>query len=172
MSTMVDVSAPKAEDRAVLATRRLCETLELGNLKPKDLKNLTTALAEIAADEAKRNTAFAQKILAVFRQLTPVAAPAAPRARGRTPSRPIKPKLVPIRSYDPGIFGGDKPIDPYMLLHIYGEHQLRAALEELPPAELKRSVQIVEDRHPGTKPGGRAAKAALVDYVERYVLGD
>ena len=100
MPTMVDVSAPKVEDRAVLATRRLCETLNLGVLKPKDLKNLTTALAEVASEEAEVNRTFAAKILSAFRDLTPVAPAPAPRSRGQSASKPLKPKLKAIRDFD------------------------------------------------------------------------
>lgn len=174
MPTTIDAAAPKVqEDRAVLATRQLCSTLGLGVLKPKDLKNLTTALAEVASVEAATNQEFASKILAVFHAIAPVPTPQAGRSRSTSASRPVKSKIKPIRDYDPGIFGGNKAIDPYVLLSIYGHHQLRAALEEMPPAELKRSADFVEDRHPRTKPTGRAAtKPALVEYIAGHVLSD
>lgn len=170
MSTAVDAAVAKAEDRSVLATRRLCETLGLGTLKPKDLKHLTVALAEVAIQEMAHNPAFAEQVLALYRDMADAKKPSHSGGRSKAQAKQPKRKLVPIQMVDPALFAPDRPVDPYVLLHAYGHHQLRSALEEFPAAELKKAAAIVEQRNPGTKPTSRSQKAALVDYIALYVL--
>jgi hypothetical protein len=167
MSAPVNTPATARQDRNVTATKRFCEVLGLPVLTAKELKHLTTALAEAATEEVRRNPAFGERIRAIFREVSEVAAP--PRSSGAARGRQAKPKLVPLGLVDPGLFGPDKPVDPYVLHVLYGDAQLRLALSSYPAATLKKAAAIVEQNHSGTMPTGRSTKAALIDYIVQYV---
>lgn len=169
MAAPTETTVANVQERSALATRRFCEALGLDAVKPKDLKNLTVALAEAAAAEVAVNDAFRARVLSLFREMT--AKPAPVSARTRPAARPAKPKLVPTGYVDPDLFGPDMPLDPYLLLQLYGHDQLRLALSTYPPGDLKQAVGIVQERHPGTNPSSRSQKASLVDYIVKYVAG-
>lgn len=175
MTTHVDVDAPivTEQERAALATRRLCAALDLGTLKPKDLKHLSVALTEAATDEVALNRAFAERILYTYRALIDASTPKrAPRGALKEPARkPAKPKLVPIGHVDPALLGPDMPLDPYVLQQLYGNDQLRLALEGRALKALQQAADIVQQRHPSSAPAKRSQKAALIDYIVRYVAG-
>ena len=166
MSALTDVPIASPAERSARATQRLCDALGLGALKPKDVKNLATALAEATASEVITNAPFRQKVLGIFQELSATSAPAP-----KKPAAPKagKPKLVPIRDFDPKLFAPDKPIDPYLVQYAYGDEQLRPMLQQFSVATLKKSAEIVEERNPGTKPVNRAQKAALLDYIVSHV---
>ena len=173
-SVQIDSGSPIATeaDRSVLATRHLCDTLGLGILKPKELKHLGTALAEAATQEVGSHPEFAARILALYRELTekPKPATGGSGSGGRQPkAKPKKAKLTPIRPVDPELFGPDRPLDPYLLHHVYGDEQWQLALDDYPAPALKQAAGLVEQRNPGTLPKGRLTKPALMDYIVRYV---
>lgn len=169
MTAPSDVSAVTGQERAGLATRRLCEALGVGTLKPKDLKNLSVALAEAATDELDRHPEFAERVLRIFHDLATASSPKA--AGKRSASRSAKPKLEPIGHVDPALLGPDMPLDPYVLQQLYGDFQLRGALDGRSLKALKQAASIVQQRHPGTDPASRTQKTALIDYIVRYVAG-
>lgn len=154
-----------------MATRRLCAALELGTLKPKDLKHLSVALTEAATDEVALNKAFAERILRTYRALVEAGAPKrAPKGAIIDPARkPAKPKLVPIGHVDPALLGPDMPLNPYVLQQLYGYDQLRLALEGRALKALQQAADVVQQRHPGTAPAKRSQKASLIDYIVRCV---
>lgn len=162
-ATANDLTAD-APDRSVIATRRLCDTLSLGTLKPKDLKALSVALAEAATEEAVHNDLFRQRILTTFGELTQSKTPVA-KSRGIKKQVAKKPRPVPIRQVDPTLLGPDKPLDPYLVQFAYGDDQVRAVLELFPVSELKKAAAIVERRQTGTSPTNRSQKGALIDYI-------
>ena len=169
-SVHVDTDSPIAAeaDRSVLATRRLCDSLGLGVLKPKELKSLATALAEAATQEVAAHPVFGDRILALFRELSEKPKPATGGSGGRQP-KPKKAKLTPIRPVDPELFGPDRPLDPYLLHYAYGDEKWQLALEDYPAPALKQAAGLVEQRNPGTLPKGRLTKPVLIDYIVRYV---
>lgn len=167
MSVNVETSVATEADRSVLATRRLCDALGLVALKPKELKHLATALAEAAADEVAARPVFAERVLDIFRELTEKPKPTTGGRQSK--AKRTKAKLTPIRPVDPELFGPDRPLDPYLLHYAYGDDQLRPALEDYPPAEVKKAAGIVEQRNPGTMPKGRLGKPALIDYIVQHV---
>jgi hypothetical protein len=85
-SVRVDNPVAAEADRSALATHRLCDSLGLGVPKPNELKQLGTALAEAATQEVAAHPAFAERILAIFRELTEKPKPATAAAAGE-PSR-------------------------------------------------------------------------------------
>ncbi len=166
MSALTDVPVISPAERSARATQRLCDALGLGVLKPKDVKNLATALAEATAEEVVTNATFRQRVLGIFQELSVSSKPATKKP---APPKAAKPKLVPIRDFDPKLFAPDKPIDPYLVQYAYGDEQLRLMLQQFSVATLKKSAEIVEERNPGTKPVNRAQKVALLDYIVSHV---
>lgn len=169
MTAPVDVAVLTEQERAALATRRLCEALGVDALKPKDLKHLSVALTEAATDEVDRHPEFAEQVLRIFHEL---AKPSVPKsAAKKSSSRSAKPKLEPVGHVDPALLGPDMPLDPYVLQQLYGNAQLRLALDGRSLTALKQAVSIVQQRHPDTGPASRTQKAALIDYIVKYVAG-
>lgn len=167
MTSPVSVTVLTEQERAAAATRRLCEMLGVGTLKPKDLKYLSVALTEAATDEIGHHPEFAERVLHVFHEL--VKPSASKSAAKKSTSRPAKPKLVPVGHVDPVLLGPDRPLNPYVLQQLYGNAQLRLALDGRSLTALKQAVSIVQQRHPGTGPANRTQKAALIDYIVQYV---
>ena len=151
------------QQRSVEATRSLREALGLD-----DTKLLGTALAEVAAEEARHNPDFAQRIRQTYAELEQVNSSRTRAAR--TPSN-IAPELIPLRTIEGLRFDPHAPIDPYMLQNIYGDAQLRHALERYSLARLKEAATLVEERNPGTRPASRAKKDAIIDYIVEHVAG-
>lgn len=157
------VKAPTAQQRAVDATSRLRQVLEVD-----DLKMLSTALAEVAADEAKHNPDFARRIRDVYQELIDSA------PKKRTP--PAKETatgvaLVPLPGTEGLRVDPFAPLDPYLLTRIYGSHQLRAALGVYSLPKLKQALAVVEERHPDAKPKSKGQKQAVLDYIVEHVAG-
>ncbi len=176
MSQLIDASASiptpalTIAERAVLATQRLRDALSLGTLTSKELKQLSVALVEASTLEIRQNAAFRERVLSLYRDVADSAKPASKRA-APTRARAVKPPLIPINQVDPKLFGPDKPLDPYLVHYIYGDDQLRDALDRFPVSELKKAAATVEQRNPDTKPTNRSRKDALIEYIVRYVVG-
>lgn len=168
MSAQIDAPADVEADRSVLATRRLCDSLGLGILKPKELKYLGTALAEAASREVAARPEFADRILDIFRALAEKPK-STTNGKGRQTQKRQKAQLTPIHPVDPGLFGPDRQLDPYLLRYVYGDDQLRTALEDYPAPALKQAAGIVDGRNPGTLPKGRLTKPALISYIVQHV---
>jgi len=159
------------QERSVLATRRLCEALGLGVVKPNELKRLTVALAEAAADEAGHNSEFAAHIRVLYERYVPVKKGKTTGSSTRSKAKPEKVKLVPVGTFDESKFNPYGPLDPYILLQLYGTKQLALALDEYSLTALKGAASLVEQRNPGTKPKNRAKKDAVLAYIVEYVTG-
>lgn len=127
-----------------------------------DVKRVGIALAEIAAQEAERNRAFAERIRTLYDGL----APARERKKMLTA---FDVKLVPIKHVQGRELNPADPLDPYFLFEVYGPAQLPTALSMFPVAKLKEGIAIVERRHPGTKPTNRGQKQALIDYMVLWI---
>jgi len=173
MTIEAPVTPGALKERSAAATRRLCETLRLESLTPKDLSYLALALTEAAAQEAESNTAFNQRLRELYHTLTP------PKkvARGSRPEPTIKrptqedltKPLQAIGTVDPSRIRPYAPPDPYALLDLYGAEQLPLSLFRYTLDSLKRTVPIVQARHPGTRPTNMGRKDSIVEYVMRYV---
>jgi hypothetical protein len=153
------------QQRSAAATHSLREALHL----PADLNDtaiLGTAVAEVAARESRRNAQFAAEVRKVYDELAQLRKPT--RARGQTQTQPLPP-LVPIRRDLPW-----RPIDPFAppdpqyLIQVYGSHQLDRALQEYTLPILKRTADVVQAAHPGTKPRNKSVKQSVIDYIVQY----
>jgi hypothetical protein len=151
------------QQRSVQATTSLREVLGLS-----DTKILSTALAEVAAEEARHNPDFAQRIRETYAELEQLNTSRA--TRSRKPAT-LHSELIPLRSIEGLRFDPHAPVDPYMLQTIYGDAQLRRALEGYSLARLKEAAALVEERNPGTKPTSRARKDTIIDYIVECVAG-
>ena len=169
-ATVNDTTSINPTDRAAIATRRLCEALSLSALKPKELKNLATALAEAASIEISHNPSFHERILSAYQELAQHSTPV--RIKGAASrAKATKPQLVVRRHVDARLFGPDRPLDPYLQQYVYEDDQLRAALDRFPASELKKAAAMVEEQNPGLKPANRSKKATLLEYILAQLLG-
>jgi hypothetical protein len=150
------------------ATRRLQEALAL----PVDVSDTTilgTALAEVAAEEILRNAHFGRAVRERYDEL--VALQKRPRSQASRQTKELPP-LVAIRQ-DLGY----RKIDPFappdlqFLMQVYGGHQLDRALQEYTLDLLKRTADIIQARHPKTKPTSRTCKDALIAYIVEHTMG-
>lgn len=147
------------------ASKRISEMFGLTNAK-----RLGEALAIALIDEIEQNPAFADKVNRLYTASMPVK----PATTKREP-KPRMPKtalvdLVPIKHVAGFEFNPAAPMDPYLLHEAFGATQLRTILEALPLAKLKESAAKVERRNPGTSPVSRSQKAALIDYITKFVV--
>jgi hypothetical protein len=135
-----------------------------------DSKLLGTALAEIVAEESRRNSPFAQAVRQRYQEL--VTLRGSVKGRRRTKQEPLPP-LIPR----PETFGNvpHYRLDPYAppnlqnIILVYGRHQLARALYDYSVDALKRAATMYEAKHPGTKPTNRGQRDPLIAYVvEQY----
>lgn len=149
------------QQRSVEATRRLCAVLNVDNLKL-----LSTALAEVAAEEASRNRAFSERLHAVYDELVMLQTRRHPAKEANSSRR-----LVPITTIEDAKLDPHAPLDPNFLLRLYGAHQLRAALEDYSRDTLKVAAATIEQRNPGTKPTNKSRKDSIIAYIVEHVAG-
>ncbi|HUY78772.1 MAG TPA: hypothetical protein VMV29_18510 [Ktedonobacterales bacterium] len=146
-------------------------------LRATDEKRMAAALAEIAAEEMARNPSFALRVRSRYEALEP---PKKTRA-AKALKDPQKPKLPPapraatepLVAIKPSVdyqIDVARPLDPYEILEYFGAHQLPLAFDSQHLTTLRDSATFVEDRHPGTKPKGRATREKLFAYIMQYVL--
>lgn len=157
------LSPRTVQQRAAEATGRLRRTLEVD-----DLKLLSAAVAEVAADTAERDPRFAQRIRETYQDLYALRAT---RPVRRTGSEVKDVALVPIGSMGDVRIDPYAPLDAYTLHQLYGSSQLRSALSVYSLPKLKQALAPVEQRHPGTKPTSRAEKDSIIDYIVEHVAG-
>jgi hypothetical protein len=165
-------------DRTRKATHELCEALGISP-KANDIKILTLALAEVAAQEAANNPAFAHTITEMFTQI----AQAEQGAKKRAPTRRkpaavpmIKPSALdhikPLKPWDPKKFNPYKPLDPYELCDVFGPEQLAIMLPEYERSTLREMVKIVLVRHPKTRKPSLNDNEAMIAYILEHVPAD
>jgi hypothetical protein len=97
-------------------------------------------------------------------------AASAPAERKPRAATAIK-DLVPVTASGNLTYGPDGELDAYGLQTLYGNHQLRDALDGYTLATLKQMAQTVQDRNPGTAPENKRTKAALIDYIVLCLTG-
>jgi hypothetical protein len=149
--------------RSAEATARLRDVLDLD-----DLDLLSTALAEVAADEAAQSPAFANRIRSVYKDLISLKETRPLRAKK---TKPADVELVPVGRVEGHEFDPYAPLDPGYLYQLYGAHQLRAALSRYSLVKLKEAAPNLEAQHPGTKLVSRARKDAIIDYIVEQIAG-
>jgi hypothetical protein len=150
--------------RGIEATRHLREALSLPT-SVGDAAVLGTILAEVAAEESRRNPTFANEVRRRYEAAIATRRPAARDSR----QVQVLPPLVPIRRIE-GAHHRDPfaPPDPTYLVQLYGKHQLARALQGFLVDSLKQTAAQIEQQHPGTKPTNRGRKDALIAYIIEY----
>lgn len=157
MSTTI--SKPTVQQRAVAATAQLKRSLGLD-----DLKLLSAAVAEAAAQEVVKNPEFSTRVRSIYAEL---ASSPVRQSRSRASQQPLS-QLVPLPGNEGMRFDPFAPLDPSLLLRLYGPQQLRTALNAYSLKALREATSAVQARYPDTKPTDRRTKDALVTYlVER-----
>ncbi len=150
--------------RAAEATGRLRTLVAVA-----DLTLLSAAVVEAAAEEAVRNSGFRSRVRQIYHELaTPPARPPAPAHRG-APSMQSRSVLVPLPGTEGVRIDPFAPLDPYVLLRLYGPQQMRPALARYSFTSLKEAAKTVKERHPDTKPRDARKADALLDYIVEHV---
>jgi hypothetical protein len=152
------------KQRGEKATQRLRQALNLPVLAG-DTAAFGAALAELAFEEIRQNTRFADALRARYREL--VALQPAARAATAAPKQELPP-LVPIRRIEGYRADPFSPPDPHFLVQLYGSHQLDRALQDYTLDMLKETAARVQAAHPGTKPRSKASKQSVIDYIVQY----
>lgn len=163
MQTAVERSPLTVQERSVEATRRLREAVG-----GDDLKLLATALAEAAVEEMQHNAALTLRVRDKYEQLSALkGAGRSTRTHARLPAA----RPTPIASAGDIRIDPHAPLDPYILLKLYGPSQLKAALDGYSMNKLKEAATLVQQRHPGTRPRDKRRADAVIDYIVEHVAG-
>jgi len=141
-------------------------------------KLLQAAILEAAAAALADDPSFAARVRGRYAELA--APPARAKGQGGKAGRAarVTPKvsdllepLVPVKripNYEVTIEG---PLDPYVLLDVFGPHQLERALSQRSLADVRKAAAIVQGRQPGVQPEGRAGKAKLIAFIVECLIG-
>lgn len=157
----VSVKRPIVTKPPSLSQRTARALAQLGEiLQRSDTKLLTAALVETAVGEMERNQAFARSVQLLYDALAATAKPTHPKPA----ARPRK-ELIPIVEAGEIVLDRiDRP-DAYILQRLYGNEQLRDALDGYTLASLKEMAAEVTARNPGTRPFSLRTKASIIDYI-------
>lgn len=175
MSITIDEATLTIQQRSAAATRALCEVLGLGALKPADLKYLALALTQAATEEARYDSAFADRIRALLQSLLPAKpAPRKPRDEasglpGRRRGAVKRIDLVPVGRVDETLLDPYAPPNPWALQQLYGNDQLPAALDRYSLAKVKDALALMQRRYPDMRPK-RMTKSGIIDYIVEQVV--
>lgn len=164
-AAVAQAGSQTAQQRGTEATRQLREVFNLPATR-SDATILATAVAEVAAEEGRRNASFASAVSKRYNELVALYKPSAARTKCQKQELP---PLVAIR-HDTTFREIDpfKPPDLQYLIHFFGVHQLARALQDYAPPQLKVTAARIEAEHPGTKPTNRGQKQPLIDYIVKY----
>lgn len=149
------VKAPSLNQRSAHALAELAEIVGRS-----DTKLLAAALAEGAVNEAERNQAFVRSLQLLYDALATAAKPQ--RAKPAATPRKLLIPIVEAGELEPG--RDDKP-DAYRLQRLYGNDQLRDAVERFSLVSLKEMAAEVMTRNPGTRPTSLRSKDSITDYI-------
>jgi hypothetical protein len=159
-------SSNGTQDRAIEAAKQLCLMLDLGTLRPAELKLLTTALAEVVAREIPHNPTLAQEVISAFSELKPSLKPRTGNAK------PLKDTTGKIRnkgSVKNLRFNSFATLDPFVLYEMVGSEQLPDALRTFSIPTLKEIAASVETSE-NKKPASKASKDQIVEYIVQSVM--
>ncbi len=164
VSTTTKVAkAPTIAQLTAQALSRLQEEVERYN----DPKLLAAVLAEAAVEEAQHNAVFVRRIQTLYDAHISIRRPV---SRKPSTAKPRK-ELVPVISADEAGFDRDEKTTAYGLQRLYGNAQLRDALDGYTVVTLKEMADEVMLRNPGTAPVSKRTKAALIDYIVQRLTG-
>jgi hypothetical protein len=174
MSSATTTDTVTIQERSAQATRELWAALDLGAFNPAHTKYLSVALAQAAAEEALKNANFAQRVRTLHQELVPAKAsrralvsdgPARSTAKG-----PQRVELIPISAVSEDDLNPYGPPNAFVLQRLYGNYQLRQALERYSLTALKDAFPLVQEHYPGTRPK-KITKPGIIDYIVEHVAG-
>lgn len=166
MSVTAPSTAAALKERGALATRRICEVLELGVVPSKQLTYLAIALTEAATEEIRHNQALRTSILALYQGLLPPPRITSTRSGGATAG-------TSGRSGAGGTRGGSSlapgnPPNLNALVRNFSPQERPGALRKYGVAALKKAVPAVQEQYPGTAPSSMK-KEAIVEYLLEHL---
>ena len=164
MSTLVSSKPPTLAQRGPAAVVRAGTALGL-----EDIKRLTAALAEIAADELSMNRDFAARVCARYAELNarpPKAVASSPRLSAKRTTTP-KPKVSARRT------PGERvdiitPLDPRSLVQLYGD-ALPERLVAYSPKALVEMARMLAPNKGERVPTQRSGAESLIAYILHHV---
>jgi hypothetical protein len=169
------------QKRSSQATRHLFQTLGLEARDVDDLKFLSLAIIEMAAEEVARNPEFAARITAEYRHLRPISqemsmGPSASLQNGKTPKKPHNTinvstfeGITPLKQVDMSRFDYYGAPDPYLLEEIFGFTQVKQILPEFALASLLEMASVIQEKYPGTKPSNKKKKESVIAYILQHL---
>jgi len=159
MSSAVKAKPATTAQRSAAALEQASSILGL-----EDGKRLSAALAIAAVDRLQIDPSLKEYVCTLYEQLAPKKASA---SKGKSKAEDIH--LVPVKPMEGREFDPSAPVDPYLLLELYGPEQLALALSRYTAPRLREGVKAVQARHPGTKPAG-TGKQPMIDYIVTILL--
>lgn len=158
---------PTAVEKRLTPTQRATEAAQQAAelLGYSDVKTMAAALAEAAVEAVRSSSAFAEQVRTRYVALSESVKPKRPSTPRIRPDIELTPRRhVGAREANPGAAP-----DPYYLFELYGADQLPLALGRYKLADLKLAAQLVQQRHPGTKPTSKTSREALMAYIIQHV---
>jgi hypothetical protein len=151
-------------------TRQAAEALGLED-ENVDEKVLAAALVVAALDAIQRSESFANHLRAVYERLR--TSSRASRATPRAPAQRVAPDidLIPMREMPDRPFVPGAAPDAYLLYDLYGVDQLPLALGRYTLRDLLLAAELVQQRHPGTKPKNKTKRESVIAYIVEHVTG-
>lgn len=156
--------------RSAEATRSLHDSLHLPS-EMNDPAVLSTALAEVVADENRRspNPRFALAVRQRYSELLLARSATTRSSKSKESLPPLVPLERPAGQYATRIrLDPFAPPDPAAIVRVYGRAQLERALQDYMLDSLKETAALIEREHPGTKPTNRGQKQSVIDYIVKY----
>src|SRR5579859_6698765 len=159
------------DSKPATPTRRMQEALKRASeyLGLDDVKILTAALVEAAAETVHRDALLTARVRLAYKEMA-----TRPQTRPQAKSQasklvPWDVELKPVKYVEGYVANPALPPDPYFLHELYGTQQLPLALGRYRLPELLLAAGLVQGRNPGTKPKNKAKRDAVLDYIVRYV---
>lgn len=167
-------------DTSLTPTQRMNAALDQAKVawpEAANAKLLQVVLLEVAAASLSDDPQFAARVRARYAEM----APPEKKVKSNTPRAPRTPRATPkvsdlfepltpikhIPDYEVTLEG---PLDPYLLLEVFGAHQLARALNQRSPADLRKAAAIVQARNSGKKPT-KTTKSGLIAFIVEVVTG-
>jgi hypothetical protein len=170
MSTVIENTTQQDfQERSILATRKLCEALNLKDLKSTELKYLSTALAEVAIQEIAHNRAFGETLIATFQTLIPPKkekkAASTKRSSGNKKTSPDIALPQPIKNIPISEINPYGTPDILLLQEAYGYEQLPAVLQTFTVKILREIAGGLQEKLPDKKIKKSASKEEALTYI-------
>jgi hypothetical protein len=157
---VLTTAKPVATKPLTMTQRAVQATTHLKDLISRDdVKVLSVALAEAAIAEVQRNPAFKQSIQGIYDALV------SNKPAKRAGSKATPKQLIPITSAGEVAIGREDAPDAYVLQKLYGNVQLRDALERYTLSILREMAEKVMKNNPGTKPKSKSKRDDVIDYI-------